>query len=345
MEEIADLGLGHLRIGAPTGIAAGEYGPPQGFSNLREAVAAWEGVPIDEVCITTGASLGIVAALAGLQRPCSILCPRPFYPAYPQLAELLGHEILFYDLDRERSWQPDPADLPGLLRADTRALLWNFPSNPTGAVPDPETLAVVREVVQGAGLLVLSDEVYADFLYGGTVFPDMRSALGPAWTVRVRSFSKVLGMAGERLGYVIAHPDRLSRICRSHWLLAMSPPAAAQAMALAGIRTDPLRRIRELRDKLSGLRDLVGGILAQCDRIRFTAPPAGIFYWIEVLDCPIDSRTLARACATEAGVVVQPGVAFGIEHPVYLRASFAVEREEVARGFEALTDFLSRLPW
>ncbi len=310
---------------------------------LREAIAAWEGVSVEEVCVTTGASLGLVAALTGLPRPCSVLCPRPYYPAYPSLAELLGLKTLFYDLEPELGWQPDPLALARLLREDSRALLWNFPSNPTGTIPDPAVLAKVRELVQEANLLVLSDEVYADFIYDGHAFPDMRAALGHSHAIRLRSFSKLFRMAGERLGYVIGDPDRLRGIRRNHWLLAMSPPAAAQALALAGMRLDLSRQTGELRRELSVLRDLAARILDGCGRVRFSRPPAGIFYWIEVLGCPIDSRALVRLCAEEAGVLVQPGAVFGIGEPVYLRASFAVERDEMGRGFESLVNLLERL--
>jgi aminotransferase len=342
-----DLSLGHVRFSSPsnrrTVTAGAEYGPAEGDPRLREAIAVWEGVSAGEVGITTGASLGLVATLATLERPCSVLCPRPFYPAYPKLAGFLGLEVLFYELGSMRGWQPDPEAFERLIRSDTRAVLWNFPNNPTGAVPSRAVLEAIREVFRKANLLVLSDEAYADFVFDGEPFPDMRAAFGPESVVRLRSFSKILQMPGERLGYVVTDPDRLRSISRNHWLLALSPPATAQAVALLELRSDLSSRLQELCGALGDIRARGARLLDGCDRIRFIAPPAGFFFWIEVLDCPVDSRTLARLCSSEAGVAVQPGAVFGVEEPVYLRASFAVEPEEAIRGLEALVEFLRRL--
>jgi aspartate/methionine/tyrosine aminotransferase len=346
-EPIADLGLGHVRLPCWADLGAtplgSEYGPAAGLPPLRQAIAAWEGVAPEEVAVTTGASLALVAALCGLERPGAVLCPRPYYPAYARVLEALGLEPLFYELRRELGWLPEPGALARLLRPDARAVLWNFPGNPAGSLPTEQLLAELREVVARAGLLLVSDEVYADLLPAGERFADIRDHVGRERTVRLRSFSKVFGMAGERLGYAVAAPWQLAALSGAHWALAMSPPATAQAIALARLQADPARRLAQLRCELDALRRETAEILAASDRLRFTMPAAGIFHWIEVRDCPLGSRELARACAAEAGVVVMPGAAFGIEEPVCLRASFALARPQAVRGFAALAAFLDRL--
>jgi aspartate/methionine/tyrosine aminotransferase len=341
---VADLGLGHVRVADPgvadPGALGAEYGPAEGFPAVREAVAAWERVPVEEVALTTGASLGLVATLATLERPGSVLCPRPHFPAYPRVAGLLGLDVIYYDLAGPTDWEPDPDRLARLARPDTRALLWNYPANPTGGVPTAATLRAVAAVARRADLLVISDEVYADFVYGGRSFPDTREYFPPVRLVRLKSFSKAFGIPGERLGYVAADPVRVRAVGRAHWALAMSPPAAAQALALKSLRSDPAGRVRGLRAILADNRATAARILAGCDRVRFATPAAGIFLWIEVPDCGLDSHGLARACAEEAGVIVMPGSSFGVDDPVYLRASFAAPHDEVMRGFGALASFL-----
>src|ERR1044072_4575363 len=117
---VIDLSLGHVRL-TEAGEArhpGAEYAPPQGFDMLRTEVAAWMAVPVDAVAITTGAALGLSATLATLDRPCSVLCPRPYYPVYPRLAELLGFNLIHFDLTEDTGWQPDPAQLARLVRPD-----------------------------------------------------------------------------------------------------------------------------------------------------------------------------------------------------------------------------------
>ena len=163
-----------------------------------------------------------MATLTTLPRPCSVLCPRPYYPAYPAIASAMGFELAFYDLEPERGWLPAPGALSRCIRPDTRALLWNFPGNPTGSLPSAALIDEVREIVSRQELLVVSDEVYAEFIYGSAL-PSSRGVFGTERVVRVRSFSKTFEMPGERLGYVVADPDRSAMISRAHWALADVP--------------------------------------------------------------------------------------------------------------------------
>ena len=342
-----DLGLGHVKIilpDFPTVSAIGaEYGPAAGLSALREAVAQWETVQATEICITTGASLGMAATLAALPRPCSVLCPRPYYPAYPKLAAFLGMDVLFYDLEAQRKWLPDPAKIERLLRHDTRAILWNFPSNPTGSLPPVSLVEEISALVVRQNLLVVSDEVYADFTYEDDPSMDARADFGRERIIHLRSFSKIFGIPGERVGYIIAEPERIQALSSTHWTLGMSPPATAQLMALSCLRNGPDDRIRSLREALAKCRREAAAILRSCPNAIVSEPAAGIFLWIEVRDSPLDSRALSRACAEAGGVIVTPGAAFGVNNPVFLRASFGLELEQVQQGFQRLANFLRTL--
>jgi len=344
---VADLGLGHIKltevVPQAVPICGSEYGPAEGILPLREAIAVWEGVSVDEIIITTGASLGLVAVLATLERPGSILCPRPHYPAYPNVARMLGFEVIYYDLEETQQWQPNPEQIARLVREDTRALLWNFPNNPTGSLPSASLLEEITSLVSQTDLLIISDEVYADLVYDGVSFPDTKTVFKNSTVIRLRSFSKLFGIPGERLGYVVADADWAQIICRAHWSIAMSSPATAQAIALRLLSIEPEKRVEKLCAALADNRNCVMQILAGCRKAKCQVPPAGIFCWIEVPYCSLDSRTLARACASDAGVIVMPGAVFGMDNRTFLRASFAVSKEEAIRGFGALSTLLDHL--
>ncbi|HKR11330.1 MAG TPA: pyridoxal phosphate-dependent aminotransferase [Pyrinomonadaceae bacterium] len=344
---IADLGLGHIKLNdvAPqtVPICGFEYGPAEGMPPLREAIAVWEGVSVEEIIVTTGASLGLVAVMATLERPGSILCPRPHYPAYPKVAHMLGFEVIYYDLEEAQQWQPNPEQIARLVRKDTRALLWNFPNNPTGSLPPASLLEGIPSLISRTDLVIISDEVYADLVYDGVSFPDAKAVFKNSPVIRLRSFSKLFGMPGERLGYVIADADRAQMICRAHWSFAMSSPATAQAIALRLLSLEPEKRVEKLCAALADNRNRVMQILADCRRIKCLTPAAGIFCWIEAPNCSLDSRSLARTCASDAGVIVVPGAAFGMDNRTFLRASFAVPKEEAIRGFVALSTLLDQL--
>lgn len=347
MDATIDLGLGHLSVmleDSPRRPPGAAYGPAAGLDALRAAIAAWEGVAGDEVIVTTGASMGLVCALATLERPCSVLCPRPHYPPYPRMAAMLGIEVVFYDLDEERDWLPSPAEMRSRLRPDTRALLLNVPGNPAGSIPGPDDMAEIARLAASRDLLVISDEVYADFIYDGRELPRMSELFDPGRLIRLKSFSKSFQMPGERLGYALGDPRLLARATQAHWTLAMSPPTSSQLLALRALEVDPAARIARLRDALRKNRDQAFAILGTSVRIQARIPAAGIFAWMKIEDLGVDSARLARLCLEEAQIIVFPGIAFGVNDPLFIRASFAVASPEVREGFTALVRYLDALP-
>lgn len=336
-----DLGLGHIRLGDALtpdhAVGAGSaYLAPGGAAALRSAIAGFEGVPSNHVAVTTGASMGLVAALAILPRPGIVLCPRPYYPAYPKVCRQLGFDVVFYDLEESEGWRPDPDRFRDLAGPGTRAILWNFPANPAGSMPTPEWSALLAAAARRTGGVVISDEVYADFVYGDE--PTLSTELAAeGLLVRIRSFSKTFRLAGERLGYVIARPDLIDRIASAHWDMAMSAPAFAQDVAREILGSAPAERVRDLRNELASRRDLAAALLVNGRGVRTSPPQGGIFFWVELVDCALDSREIVRTFAERSGVLVVPGVAFGIEQPTFIRMSFAVPERDLVEGIRRLS--------
>lgn len=343
----ADLGLGHIRVEVPRlaslPATAREYGEPAGDRQLREAVARWEGVSCDQIALTTGASLGLVSTLSALAAGGSVLCPRPYYPLYPKMMDALRIQPILYDVGRDGCWAACAGDMQALARTDTRALLVNVPGNPTGCVPDADALQALAEVARTNGWFVISDEAYGHFLYTGKAFPPVSEVFASSSLVRIRSFSKLFCMPGERLGYVITTPDLRALITERHWQLAMSPPASAQRLALSVFAAGADGFVSGILSAVARNRKRAEHILSSCPGITFSSPAGGIFSWIRVDRCPLESRRLAQACAEQSGVVVVPGAAFGITDTSYLRASFAVPVEELEEGFTALSECIAAL--
>lgn len=347
-EQLINLGIGNVKLKTAEteelAIFGTSYGSPEGNFNLRHALAEWEGLSSrDEIIVTTGASMGFAATLASLKSPGSILCPCPYYPAYPKVAKFFGLKVIYYDLDPDRGWLPNPQKIAQLIREDTRAIILNFPSNPTGSIPNLSLLEDIATVLAKKQILVISDEVYADFIYEDFLFPNLKTVFKELEIVRLRSFSKAFGIPGERLGYVVGSNKCLNGISNAHWTLAMNPPATAQAFALKLLQSQPHQRIKNLRQQLIVNRLLATEILTSCDRIKYCAPSGGIFCWLEVDECPVNSTILACACQHQAGVIVLPGSVFGIHYRTYLRASFALPINELNQGFEALVRLIQGL--
>lgn len=326
-----DLSLGHIRLpieqaSSPVEAVA-SYGDPAGHEDLRGLLADRHQVPATSVTVTTGSSMGITAALSS-RRPPVVLLPRPYYPAFPRTAALLGLNYDFYDA-QDRHGRADPA-VADMIRAHPGCtILWNYPHNPTGTIDDPICRAEVLAAAHDSDAEVISDLVYSDLVFGDYNPPTGEPA---GHEVRVYSLSKSYALAGERIGYVIASEGRRREIERAHWALAMSPPATSQALACDALRSDPGRPDR-LRERLMPLRDLAQARLSQHPGVRVVAPEGGIFVWVEIPDLGIDDHVLVELCR-RAGVLVVPGSAFGANTRTFVRMSFAVDTGALAEGID-----------
>ena len=336
-----DLSLGQLVLGdAPVPFSGNAYGLPGGEIAARQAFANWLGAEVDRVAVVAGASMGIASALATLPRCGRVLCPRPFYPIYPRLGALLGITLEYYDLSPEDDWQPSIQALRATMSNDVAAILVNWPGNPTGALPTEATLLGLGQLVREHELEVIADEAYADFVFGDSPLRRLENYIPVERLVRVRSGSKLLRLAGERIGYVIASPERLLRLCHAHWTLALSPPAHAQKEATLRLLGDIETESEQLRNTLCASRNAMHDVLSSSPLVDVDLPGGGIFIWVRSrYDLDIDR--LVSLCA-EDGVLVVPGRVFGVSEPACLRLSFGVREDDARVGAERTLKAIAR---
>src|SRR5215471_4523033 len=183
------------------------YGPSPGIASAREAVAAdysQRGWPIsaDRVLCTSGASEGIELALAALVDPGNeVLVPSPTYPLYTAVLAKLGGRPVFYPTDPSNGWQPNFDQLGPLISRTTRAIVVINPNNPTGAVYSNEAQKRLLNLADRYGLVVLSDEVYAELSYDRPT-PPLGSLDPSAPVIGFGSLSKGYLAPGWRSGWI-----------------------------------------------------------------------------------------------------------------------------------------------
>ncbi|NEP00406.1 MAG: pyridoxal phosphate-dependent aminotransferase [Symploca sp. SIO2E9] len=342
--EPIDLALGNVRVGpkpnVQTSLIGDSYAPMFGYQALRKAIAVRHETESHNVTLTTGASLGLTALFGTLNRPASVLIPCPYFPAYPNILRTLGITPISYPVT------PGVADLEvddliSRCRPDTRAVLVNWPGNPLGNIVPRSSFERLLEAASLHNLLIVTDEVYTDFTYQGNI-ADWEAPVDDTPLIRVRSFSKILGIPGERLGYTLASQDRIKSIARSHWNLAMSAPATAQVFAAEMLLSGLEAYIEKLRKLLHENLDIAYELLSSVPGLEVGYPPGGPFIWVQLPHCQTDSRTLAASCLQETGVAVMPGEDFGILNPTSLRVSFGAPKIAVETGCQILSTFLKR---
>jgi aspartate/methionine/tyrosine aminotransferase len=317
------------------------YTEALGIPSLRARIAehyhAWYGQDVnpEHVTVTTGSSAGFMLAfLAAFDPGDRVALAVPAYPAYRNILESLGLEVVCLQADIEHGFQPTVGLLEQVAgRLD--GLIVTSPANPTGSMLDRDRLTRLVAYCAERGVRLISDEIYHGITFGNA--PVSVVELTPDAVV-VNSFSKYFSMTGWRLGWLIV-PEDLQRSveCLSQNLY-ISPPALSQiaAEAVFDCTADLDAQVEVYRRN----RDLLLRELPKAGFERF-APADGAFYlYADVGHMTNDSESFCRRMLFEAGVAATPGVDFDRDQGRrFVRFSFSRSEQEVADAAARLIDW------
>lgn len=318
------------------------YTANAGSITLRTQIAgAIGGIfdPRSEICVTAGTQEGLYAiAQAYIEAGDEVLTPDPGFLAYDVLVEVAGGLPVHYRLDPE-TWLPDPGEIASLMTSRTKAIILNSPSNPTGAVIPEAILREIADIATARGLLIVSDEVYREIHYADR--PASVAGLSPNVIV-VSGLSKSHGLTGLRLGWIAAERNLMTPIVRAHQYIATCASAFSQQLAEAIFRNSRWNTtwLDSMREQFGEQRQ------AALDAARLhlhsdLAAPGGAFYlFVPVPVC--GTLALAKSLATDAAVLVIPGIAFGPGGEGFLRISYAATVEQIQTGIRRIGEYLGR---
>jgi aminotransferase len=331
------------------------YSVSPGLPQLREAIAdslSADGMRYDpdrEILVTVGSIEAIAAALlASIDEGDEVLVVSPTYASYLPAIRLAGGVPRFVPLDEDANFDLDPDAIDDAVGRRTRAVLLCNPNNPTGTVFSREQTLRMLDVATAHDLLVITDEVYKDFVYGDRAI--FSAAMEPAArerVVRVCSFSKAYGMTGWRVGFLHGPAERVSDILTVHDALVTCAPVVSQYAALAALESGDTF-IAEFRAEFRRRRDHVIERLDALPHVfDYQKPNASYFVFPRVKDTvrhARDSRRLAAALLQDARVALVPGIAFGPTGEAHLRLCYARPAADVDLAFDRLSDFFSGRP-
>ena len=313
------------------GNRAGSHGymPNPGFAEVREAVAGKlrheTGLDFtaEDVFMTVGAAGACNVILKSILDPSDeVLVLAPYFAEYQFYIANHGGRMVIVETDD--SFLPDVERIAAAITPRTRALILNTPNNPTGRVYPESVLRDLDEMLSRAGqpITVLSDEPYKSFVYDGQRQPEVASSI--ANTAICNSWSKSLGLAGERIGYLALSPrlqDRaeLRRACAfcNRTLGFVNAPAIWQRVILESMDETIGPAIYEQRRNV--LCDALEAIGYEVRR------PEGAFYVF--LKTPIPDDIAFTRRLAEEGVLAVPGTGFG--RSGYIRLSLTVPLEKI----------------
>lgn len=293
----------HLHLG---------YTDSQGLPELREAIAAlYESAEPDEVLVAAPEELIFLAMNALLEPGDHVICTFPGYQSLYELARGIGCEVSLWQPSEGETWRFDPADLEALLRPGTKLVVWNFPHNPTGALPPQSDYDRMVAAAERAGAWVFSDEMYR--LLEPVEEVRLPAAVDLyAKAVSLSGMSKAFGLAGVRIGWVVTH-DRplLDRMMALKDYTTICSSAPSELLALMALRSREAM-LAANRERVLRNRETAAAFFARrSDTLTWIPPQAGTVCFFRLV--PDSGRAGAGDATAGASTAGGAGGAVGAE--------------------------------
>ena len=360
MPDAISLGVGepdfttpwHIREATMFALEKGRtsYTDNRGLGELRKAISTHVEQtfqvnsydPEDEILVTVGVSEAVDLALRAILNPGDkVLYHQPCYVSYHPGVTLAYGIPIPVPTSSEDQFTLDPAALEAAWEPGCKALMLNFPTNPTGGIAEMETLQRIASFACEKDLIVLSDEIYSELTYDGqhtsiASLPGMRER-----TIFLHGFSKAYAMTGYRIGYACGPADLIDAMMKVHQYSMMCASILSQDAAVEALRNgdDSVARMKEQYHKR---RDLV---VRRFNEIGLKChSPGGAFYaFPQISSTGLDEKTFCHRLLHEQKVAIVPGTAFGENGAGFTRASFAAAYNKLIDATDRIDAFVNSL--
>jgi aspartate aminotransferase len=280
-----------------------------------------------------------------------VIVPAPYWVSYPEQITLAGADPVILNTLEEEGFKIDPAELKKLITPKTRALVLNYPSNPTGATYNEVELRRIVNVAMEAGLTIISDEIYDKIIFDGikhtpvaTLGEDVKKA-----TILVNGVSKTYAMTGWRIGYAAGDKDVINAMGKLQGQSTSNPTSISQWAALEAYRgphdviEERTREFEKRKNYIVERLNAIPGMKCFSPQGAFYAfPNVSGFYGKRYNGKDINSSmSFTEFLLDEAKVAVVPGDSFGSDD--HVRISFATSMENIVKGMDRIEEAVGKL--
>jgi aspartate aminotransferase len=309
---------------------------------------------VNQIIASTGAKQVLFNAfMATLQAGDEVIIPTPYWTSYADIIAICGGKPVLVPCSAENGFRLQAQDLEAAITDKTKWLLFNSPSNPTGAAYDRQAYRPILDVLlRHSEVWLLSDDIYEHIVYDGFEFvtpaqiePKLRSR-----TLTVNGVSKAYAMTGWRIGYAAGPVELIKAMSVIQSQSTSCPSSISQAAAVEAL-TGPQGILIARKDSFQARRNLVVDALNAIDGIDCPVPE-GAFYTFASCAGIINRKTpsgevinsdrdFCRLLLEEANISVVPGSAFGVSP--FFRISYATSKAELVEALDRITTFVAQL--
>lgn len=335
-----------------------KYTPSSGLLPLRKAVCDKfkkdNGLDYEpsQIIVSDGAKHSIFnACYALVEAGDEVIIPAPFWLTYPEVVKVCGGVPVYIDCKKEDKFKFTPAQLEAAITPRTKMLIFNSPSNPTGAVYTESEVRAIAGVCEKYGIFVLSDEIYEKLCYNG-VKPFSIAACSEKMkelTVTVNGVSKTYAMTGWRVGYLAA-PEDVAKAIDSFQSHATSNACSISQYATIEALASPESEVQKMVDVFAVRREKMLKLIEKIDGVS-AVEPDGAFYVMLVTGGlygksyrgkKIDgSIAFSDALLEGEKVATVPGISFGADDCV--RLSYSLSEADIEEGLARIARFVGEL--
>jgi aminotransferase len=357
MKDVISLGVGEPDFVTPWQIReAGIYSLEQGYTSytsnkglyrLRLEIARFlnnkHGLKYsadDQILITVGVSEAMDLALRALINPNDkILIPTPSYVSYAPLVKFCGGVPVIMDTSKT-DFKITPSLLERNIDKKVKAMIFNYPTNPTGVSYNKKELERLSKVLCKHNILCISDEIYCDLTYDFEHTPFATLPGAKDNTLYLDGFSKSYAMTGWRVGFACGPKEIIAAMTKIHQYTIMCVPIASQMAACEALQTGR-KSVEEMKREYKRRRNLM---VEGLNRLGITcSQPQGAFYiFASIKNTGMGSLEFAEKLLKDQKVAVVPGVAFGKDYNDYIRISYAAGYDKLKEALNRIEKFIKK---
>jgi aminotransferase len=357
-KDIISLGVGEpdfvtpweIRESAIYAIEKGytSYTSNYGLLELRKAISEYlhdrHGVLYDyedEIVITSGVSEAYDLAIRTITDPGDeIIVVEPSYVSYSPCVVLAGGVAVALPTSIGNNFIPTYEEIEEKITDKTKAIVLNYPNNPTGAILDRKQMEEIADVVVDHDLILITDEIYEDLTYDGkhVSFSSLNGMKDRI--ILLNGFSKAYAMTGWRVGYIASTKEVIEGAVKIHQYTSICAPIMSQMAAIEAI-TNGNNAKQEMIDEYNRRRRIIVNRLKEMG--LNLSEPKGAFYVFPSLNGYLGSEEFSERLLKEKKVAVVPGNAFGDCGEGFIRISYATSRKNLIDAAERISEFLNDL--
>jgi aminotransferase len=294
--------------------------------------------PESEILVTMGVSQGLDLALRSIVNPGDeVIIPEPCYVSYGANVTLLGGKAVPVPTSFSEEFKVNIDRLKEAVTPRTKAVLLNYPSNPTGNTLPRELLEKVAELAMEHNFFIISDEIYSAISYEKehwsiTSIPEVKDR-----TIYLNGFSKSHAMTGWRLGYIAGPEYLVNMMLKIHQYTALCAPSLSQYAAVEAL-SNSRKDVKTMRAEYMKRRNFI--VTRFRDAGLPCLMPEGAFYvFPDVSPTGMNGREFSLALLKAEKVAVVPGVVFGECGNSHIRCSYATSMENIREAMDRIEKF------